>query len=77
MKTFEKLARSDILKKIEHELDVMQFAYRPNRGVPQSLNLISFLTQVTPAPGNNMILHNNDLLPGTTKNKGSIFSKTR
>ncbi len=33
MKTFEKLVRSEILKKTEHDLDPMQFAYRPLRGV--------------------------------------------
>ncbi len=33
MKTLEKLVRSEILRKTEHVLDPMQFAYRPHRGV--------------------------------------------
>ena len=33
MKTLEKLVRAEILRKTEHALDPMQFAYRPHRGV--------------------------------------------
>lgn len=32
IKTLEKLVKSEILKKIEHALDPVQFAYRANRG---------------------------------------------
>ena len=44
MKTFEKLVRSEILRKTEHSLDPLQFAYRPRRRVEDAgitlLNLI-------------------------------------
>ena len=44
MKTFEKLVRSEILRKTEHLPDPLQFAYRPRRGVEDAsitlLNLI-------------------------------------
>lgn len=44
MKVFEKLVRSEILRKTEHSFDPLQFAYRPRRGVEDAtvtlLNLL-------------------------------------
>ena len=37
MKIFEKLVRSEIIRKTENLLDPMQFAYRPHRGVARLL----------------------------------------
>lgn len=37
MKVFEKIIRNVIMKATEHQLDPMQFAYRPNRGVEDAL----------------------------------------
>lgn len=44
MKVFEKIIRNVVMVEIEHQLDPMQSAYRPNRGVEDArltlLNLI-------------------------------------
>lgn len=45
IKTLEKLVREEILRKTEHTLNPMQFAYRPHRGVEDAtvtlLNLLA------------------------------------
>lgn len=33
MKTFEKLVKAEIMRKIRQALDPMQFAYKPHKGV--------------------------------------------
>lgn len=44
MKTLEKLVRAEILKRTEHTLDPIQFAYRPHRGVEDAtVTLLSML----------------------------------
>lgn len=44
MKAFEKLVKSEILKSTEQDLDPMQLAYRPNRGVEDAtVTLLNFL----------------------------------
>lgn len=44
MKIFEKMVRSEIIKSVEQDLDPMQFAYRPKRGVENAtLTLLHLL----------------------------------
>ena len=56
MKTFEKMVRTELLRKTECVLDPLQFAYRPDRGVEDAR--VTLLIQYS------VIWRDPDLMPG-------------